>query len=243
MHFLSWSILALQQLCQAFCEWCYSCSCVCCQAPWRLHPASESDAALPEWCLPRVPTGQLWQVSLFCGLVQDELFLTIKLVYKLPTQAANYGVEATCSSWLISYKIWFLFLKAKQVFSSNQQDPSCSCLYSTRKLYVETAGYTKHPSRLCSSPLRKTLIFSKVYMWFLYSLSLLQYKHKKKRTSSLCLYWEPKLCVMRRHISGWNLMKQQRKLWLKNPFHIILLRGWRCFFRQHWRKMLKLGVT
>lgn len=40
----------------------YSCSSLCCQAPWRLHPASESDTALPERCLPRVLTSQLRKV-------------------------------------------------------------------------------------------------------------------------------------------------------------------------------------
>lgn len=35
------------------------------QAPRGFHPAPESDAALPERCLPGVLTSQLWQVSVF----------------------------------------------------------------------------------------------------------------------------------------------------------------------------------
>lgn len=45
-----------------------SCLCMCYQAPWRLHSASESDAALPERCLSGVPTSQLRQVGFFPGL-------------------------------------------------------------------------------------------------------------------------------------------------------------------------------
>lgn len=45
-----------------------SCFCMCYQAPWRLHSASESDAALLERCLSGVPTSQLRQVGFFSGL-------------------------------------------------------------------------------------------------------------------------------------------------------------------------------
>lgn len=53
---------------------------MCCQAPWRLHSASESDAALSERCLSGVLTSQLWQVSFFCAVVDDTDIIHVRFL-------------------------------------------------------------------------------------------------------------------------------------------------------------------
>lgn len=92
-----------------------SCLCMCYQAPWRLHSASESDAALPERCLSGVPTSQLRQVGFFPGLSHAGLDGVMILTFEFSkcSQVINNRRNATQNDassirWPSRSDFWFI---------------------------------------------------------------------------------------------------------------------------------------